>query len=171
MGILDWKCMACFFTNHLSGILAIFSLSIICPVPTPLHLHVSAYYRNTKIVHLGQQKCNEHCVTVNSKQVCESVHVHLQVGEQIGERKCHRLLRACYTPLQSGKCICWKQAATTYEKLSGLRVQLEWKKKSIVIHFLVREIDFSDKVHNILRVCLNHFLAKWLHSSSSKLYS
>ena len=172
IGVLDWECMACCFTSHLSYILAIFSLCIICVVPSPFHHpHVSTYYRNTEIVHLGQQKSHEHHVAVNSRCLKASMFTFKLEYKLEKEKECHRCWRACYAPLLSEKRICWKQAATTYEKLLGLGVQLERKKKSIVIHFLVRGIDFPDKVHNILRVGLNHFLGKWQSSSSPKLYS
>lgn len=156
----EWLWFFCVSTT-----LAVFSLGIIYSVPTPPHPHASAYYRNTEIVHVGLQKSNEHHVTVNSRYLKASMFTFKLGNKLEKEKECHRLWRACYTPLQSEKCICWKQAATTHEKLSELWVQLE-RKISVVIHCLVRGIHVPDTVHNILRVFLNHFLEK-LHSPNS----
>lgn len=88
VGILDWECMACCFTSHLSYILAIFSLCIICSVPSPFHHpHVSTYYRNTEIVRLVQQKSHNIMLLWIAGVWKLPFHVHLQVGIQIGERK------------------------------------------------------------------------------------
>lgn len=131
VGILDWECMACCFTSHLSYILAIFSLCIICSVPSPFHHpHVSTYYRNTEIVHLVQQKSHEHHVAVNSRCLKASIpcspsswNTNWRKQKNVTGVGEHAMLH-CWVK----NAFCWKQAATTYEKLSGLRVQLERKK-------------------------------------------
>lgn len=172
VGILDWECMACCFTSHLSYILAIFSSCIICSVPSPFHHpHVSTYYRNTEIVHLGQQKSHEHHVAVNSRCLKASMFTFKLEYKLEKEKECHRCWRAFYAPLLSEKRILLKASCHHLWKAIGAQSPIREEKKSIVIHFLVRGIDFPDKVHNILRVGLNHFLGKWHSSSSPKLYS
>lgn len=104
--------------------------------------------------------------------MADSFQVNLQQRGQRRKRECHRLAES-------------PQGATAEWKVHLLKAHCRhlWKafraprpitrggEKSIVSHFLVRGIDFPDKVHHILGVCLNHFLAKWNGSHAPQIVS
>lgn len=118
----------------------------------------------------GNKKPNEHLVTVKSRCLEAFMLTFNHADKWDKERECHSESMLCATAK-------WKMhllKANSYHLWKAIRAPSpirERKKKSIVIHLLVRGIDFPDKVCNIPRVCLNHFLAKWHNSNSLRLYS